>query len=60
MIDGVEMPDLILTQKQDLVKVMKSYPSDFNINPGRTTACEHYIHVAESAPIRQKPYCLPY
>ena len=53
MIDGVEMPDLILTQKQELAEVMKSYPSVFNVNPGRTTASERYIHVAELAPIRQ-------
>ena len=39
---------------------MKDYPSVFNVNPGRTTASERYIHVAESAHIRQKPYCLPY
>lgn len=58
-IDGVEIPDLTLTRKQELEEVMKSYPSIFNVNP-RTIASEHYIHVAESAPICQKPCHSPY
>ncbi len=59
-IDGVEMPDLTPSQKQELADVANSYQNVFNANPGRTSALEHYIHVAESAPIRQKPYRLPY
>lgn len=59
-IDGLEMPDLTPTQKQELTEVVKSYQSVFNANPGRTSVSEHYIHVAEPTPIRQKPYRLPY
>ena len=58
-IDGVEMPDLTPTQKQELAEVVKSFQDVFNANPGMTSVSEHHIHVAEPTPIRQKPYRLP-
>ena len=32
----------------------------FRKEPGRTTVCQHVIHVDGVAPIRQKPYRIPY
>ena len=39
---------------------MEETPSVFQSKPGRTTIVQHSIHVGDAAPIRQRPYRIPY
>ena len=53
-------PDLATDQQQQMQQTMDQFPAVFQAKPGRTTLTEHEIHVGDSAPIRQKPYRIPY
>ena len=47
-------------QQQQLHGLMEEFPAIFSETPGRTKLTEHHIHVGDAAPIRQKPYRIPY
>ena len=49
-----------LTVQQQLQELMGEFPAIFRETPGHTTVTEHEIHVGDAAPIRQKPYWVPY
>ena len=52
--------NLMVQQQQQLQELMEEFPAIFRETPGRTTLTEHEIHVGDAAPIRQKPYRVPY
>ena len=52
--------DLSAEQKAQLHQVMKENFSIFESRPGRTTVVEHQIRTGDAAPVRQKPYRIPY
>ena len=58
-IDAVA-PDLSEGQRQQLRDLMEETPSVFQSKPGRTTIVQHTIHTGNAAPIRQRPYRIPY
>lgn len=43
-------------QRQDIMLLIKEYPSLFADTPSQTTAIVHDIEIEGSAPIRQHPY----
>ena len=52
--------NLTVQQQQQLQELMGEFSAIFRETPGRTTVTEHEIHVGDAAPIRQKPYQVPY
>ena len=52
--------NLKVQQQQQLQELMGEFPAIFRETPGHTTVTEHEIHVGDAAPIRQKPYQVPY
>ena len=53
-------PSLTKERQQDLEAVIREFPGVFQAKPGRTTLTQHEINVGDAAPIRQKPYRIPY
>ena len=54
-------PDLSEGQHQQLQDLMEPPPPYvYQSKPGRTTIVQHSIHVGDAAPIRQRPYRIPY
>ena len=53
-------PNLTGEQQQQLQGLVDDFPSVFQTTPGRTTITQHQIYVGDAAPIRQKPYRIPY
>jgi len=51
---------LTALQQQLLQGLMEELPAIFQETPERTKLMEHQIHVGDAAPIRQKPYRVPY
>ena len=47
-------------QQTQLSALFEEFPSVMKETPGRTTVVEHLITVGDVAPIRQKPYRIPY
>ena len=56
----LEMPNLNEEQKQDILVLMREYPSVFQPVPGRTTLTAHQVHTGDAVPIRQNAYRIPY
>ena len=52
--------NLTVQQQQQLQELMDKIPAIFQETPGHTTLTEHEIHVGDAAPIRPKPYRMPY
>ena len=53
-------PGLTEEQHKDLEELVAVFPTVFHGKPGRTTLTQHQINVGDAAPIRQKPYRIPY
>lgn len=53
-------PGLTEEQHKDLEELVGEFPTLFQEKPGRTTLTQHEITVGDAAPIRQKPYRIPY
>ncbi len=47
-------------QRRQLQDAMHVFPSVFQATPGRTTVTERDVYIGNAAPIRQRPYRIPY
>ena len=53
-------PNLPDGQQRQLQDIMAEFPRVFEAKPGCTSIIQHEIHVGDTAPIRQRPYRIPY
>ena len=53
-------PNLPDGQQRQLQDIMAEFPRVIEAKPGCTTIIQHEIHVGDTAPIRQRPYRIPY
>ena len=49
-----------LEQRGQLEVLLQKYQDVFKSKPGKTKAIKHFIHTADSRPVKQHPYRLPH
>ena len=47
-------------QRKQLEVLLQNYQDVFKRKPGKTKAIKHFIHTADSRPVKQRPYRLPH
>ena len=47
-------------QREQLEVLLQKYQDVFKSKPGKTKAIKHFIHTADSRPVKQRPYRLPH
>lgn len=47
-------------QKEQLLKMLVEFKTVMSGKVGRTSSCQHLIHLKEALPVRQQPYRLPH
>ena len=51
---------LCTEQREQLEMLLHKYQDVFKSKPGKTKAIKHITHTADSRPMKQHPYWLPY
>ncbi|XP_073668194.1 uncharacterized protein [Paramisgurnus dabryanus] len=55
----VDLSHLEDLQRKDLQYLLDQFPALFRQRPGRTELAQHYIHLSNPTPSRQRPYRVP-